>query len=149
MAAAFFASLGTSRTSFRLLSAKEHEARLAGEINTAGRRRIMQSDPVAEWEKVAEQQKQAGADQIDEMSKAVHSAADRLERQMPETAGFVHAAATRLERGAGALRERNMSDLMAGFNELARKDPLTLLGGAMLAGFAISRFLKSSADSSP
>ena len=109
---------------------------------------MQSADPVAQWEKVAEQQKQAGADQIDEMSKAVHSAADQLAQQMPEAAGFVHAAATRLERGAGALRERNMGDLMAGFNELGRKDPLALLGGAMLAGLAISRFLKSSADSS-
>ena len=109
---------------------------------------MQSADPVAQWEKVAEQQKQAGADQIDEMSKAVRSAADQLAQQMPEAAGFVHAAATRLERGAGALRERNMGDLMAGFNELGRKDPLALLGGAMLAGLAISRFLKSSADSS-
>lgn len=105
-------------------------------------------DPIAEWEQVAQQQKLAGADQIEDMAKSVHGAADQLAQQMPETAEFVHAAASRLERGAGALRERSMSDLMAGFNELGRKEPLTLLGGAMLAGFAICRFLKSSADRS-
>ena len=106
------------------------------------------ADPVAEWEHVAQQQKQAGADQIDQMAKAVHGAADHLAKEMPETAELVHAAASQLERGAGALREHGVSDLMAGFNELGRKDPLTLLGGAMLAGFAISRFFKSSTDSS-
>ena len=109
---------------------------------------MQSADPVAQWEQVAEQQRQAGADQINEMAKAVHSAADQLAPQMPETAGFAHAAASRLKHGADALRERSVSDLVAGFNQIARQDPITLLGGAMLAGFAISRFLKSSADSS-
>jgi hypothetical protein len=109
---------------------------------------MQSADPVAEWEQVAEQQKQAGADQIDQMAKAVHGAADHLAKEMPETAELVHSAASRLERGAGALRTRSMGDLMAGFNELGRKEPLVLLGAAMLAGFAISRFLKTSTDSS-
>jgi hypothetical protein len=105
------------------------------------------ADAMAEFGQAAQRQKQAGADQIDQMAKAVHGAADELAQQMPDTAGVVHAAASQLERGAGALREGSISDLMAGFNELGRREPLALLGGAMLAGFAISRFLKSSADS--
>jgi hypothetical protein len=105
-------------------------------------------DAIAQAEQIAQQQKQAGADQIEQMAKAVHGAADQLAPQMPDAAGFVHAAASHLERGAGALRERSVSDLLAGFNELGRREPLTLLGGALLAGFAISRFLKSSADTS-
>jgi hypothetical protein len=103
------------------------------------------ADTIHEAERVAQQQKQTGADQIDSVAKAVHGAADQLEQEMPKAAEFVHAAASRLEQGAGALREHNIGDLVARFNEFGRKEPLTLFGGALLAGIAISRFLKSSA----
>ncbi len=108
----------------------------------------MQEDAVTHAEEVAEQQKKAGASQIDAMAKAVHGAADELEQQMPKAAEFVHAAASRIEQGADALREHNIQDLMNTFNNFGRKEPLAMFGGAVLAGFAISRFLKSSADSS-
>lgn len=97
-------------------------------------------------EHAAEQQKQTGANQIDQVAQAVHSAADELQQQMPKAAEFVHAAASRLEEGAGALRDRSLPDLIGTFNDLGRKEPLAMFGGAVLAGFALSRFLKSSAD---
>lgn len=97
-------------------------------------------------QQAAEQQKQTGANQIDQVAQAVHSAADELQQQMPKAAEFVHAAASRIEEGAGALRDRSLLDVMGTFNDLGRKEPLAMFGGAVLAGFAISRFLKSSAD---
>jgi len=103
------------------------------------------ADAIKQAEHIAQQQKQSGADQIDSVAKAVHGAADQLEQEMPKAAEFVHAAASRLEQGAGALREHSIGDLVARFNEFGRKEPLTLFGGALLAGIAISRFLKSSA----
>jgi hypothetical protein len=108
--------------------------------------RNMPTDTINKAEQIAEGQKQAGAGQIDEMAKAVHGAADELQDQMPKAAEFVHAAASRLEQGAGSLRERRIKDLVSGFNDFGRNEPLALFGGAMVAGFAISRFLKSSAD---
>ncbi len=108
----------------------------------------MQADAISQAEQFADQQKSAGADRVDEMAKAVHGAADELQKQMPEAAEFVHAAASRLEQGADALRERNIRDLMGTFNDMGRKEPLALLGGAVVAGFAVSRFLKSSSNSS-
>jgi hypothetical protein len=97
-------------------------------------------------EQAAERPKQTGANQVDQVAQAVHGAADELQQQMPKAAEFVHAAASRLEEGAGALRDRSLRDLMGTFNDLGRKEPLAVFGGAVLAGFAISRFLKSSAD---
>jgi hypothetical protein len=106
------------------------------------------ADTVSQAEEVAERQKRAGAERVDEMAKAVHGAADELGKQMPEAAELVHAAASRLEQGAEAVRERNLRDLMATLSDMGRREPLALFGGALVAGFAISRFLKSSADSS-
>jgi hypothetical protein len=97
-------------------------------------------------EQAAERQKQTGANQIDQVAQAVHGAADELQAQLPKAAEFVHAAASRIEEGAGALRDRSLRDLMGTFSDFGRKEPLAVFGGAVLAGFAISRFLKSSAD---
>jgi hypothetical protein len=105
-------------------------------------------ETISEAESLAENQKRAGAEKVDEMAKAVHGAADELGKQMPQAADLVHAAASRLEQGADALRERNIRDLTATFNDMGRKEPLALFGGAVVVGFAISRFLKSSSDNS-
>jgi hypothetical protein len=96
--------------------------------------------------KVAEQQKEAGADQIGGIARAVHGAAREIEDKMPQAATFVHDAATRLEGAAASLRERSVDDLLRSFNNFARSQPAALFGGAVLAGFALSRFLKSSAE---
>jgi hypothetical protein len=103
----------------------------------------MDTSTINQAERAAEQQKQAGADRIDEMAKAIHGAAKELQGQMPKTAEMVHAAASQLEQGAGALRERSVTEVLRGINEFGRKEPLALFGGAMVAGFAISRLLKS------
>jgi hypothetical protein len=93
---------------------------------------------------VAEQQKDAGAEQLGGMARAIHGAARELEDQMPQAAQFVQDAATKLEGAADALRERSVDDLLATFGRFARTQPLAFFGGAVLAGFAVSRFLKSS-----
>ena len=97
---------------------------------------------------IAEQQKQAGADQIGGVARAIYGAAHEIEEEMPHAAGFVHDAAARLEGAANSLRERSVDDLVRSLNNFARSQPATFFGGAVLAGFALSRFLKSSAEPS-
>jgi hypothetical protein len=96
--------------------------------------------------KIAEQQKEAGADQIGGIARAVHGAAREIEDKMPQAASFVHDAATRLEGAAASLRDRSVDDVFRSFNNVARSQPAAFFGGAVLAGFALSRFLKSSAE---
>ena len=93
----------------------------------------------------AEQQKQAGAEQIGGVARAVHGAADELEKELPQAASYVHEAADRFERAASALRERSVDDLFRSVSDFARNQPATFFGSAVVAGFALSRFLKSSA----
>jgi hypothetical protein len=64
---------------------------------------------------------------------------------MPQMASYVHDAAMRLEDAAKNLRQRNVDDLMDDVSRFARSQPALFFGGAMLAGFALARFLKSSA----
>jgi hypothetical protein len=96
--------------------------------------------------RIAEQQKQAGADQIGGVARAVHGAAREIEQELPHAAGFIHDAAAKLEGAAGSLRERSVDDLIRSLNNFARSQPAAFFGGAVLAGFALSRFLKSSAE---
>lgn len=93
----------------------------------------------------AEQQKTLGAEQIDGVARATHRAAQEIEAQMPGIARSVHRAASRLDGASSALREGNLEDLTAQVGDFARARPAVFFGGAILAGFALSRFLKTSA----
>jgi len=92
----------------------------------------------------AEEQKQAGADNMARLGEAVHGAADQLGRELPQAAGFIHSAADTLQGAAASMRERSIEDLVAGFRDFARRQPAAAFAGSVLAGFALARFLKSS-----
>jgi hypothetical protein len=103
-------------------------------------------DPLKEKARTAaEEQKEAGAEQIGSVARAVHAAAGELEQELPQAAAYVHDAADRLERAASALRERSVKDIFRSLSDFARNQPATFFCSAVFAGFALSRFLKSSA----
>jgi hypothetical protein len=92
----------------------------------------------------AEAGKAQGAERIDRLGRAVHGAADELGREIPQAADYVHSAADGLESAAAQLRSRSVEDLIGAFNRFARQQPLAAFAGAVLAGFVVSRFIKSS-----
>jgi len=94
----------------------------------------------------AEQKKAEGAAGIGGMAEAVHRAAQEIEGEMPAAARYVHEAAARLEHASAALRNQRIEDMARSIGDFARHRPVAFLGGAFLAGFALSRFLKSSAQ---
>jgi hypothetical protein len=95
---------------------------------------------------MAEQQKAAGADRVQGLARAINSAADQLNQDMPEAANYIRNAAQGLERASNAVRDQSMEDLAGVVRDFARKDPAAFIGGSILAGFMLSRFLKSSAQ---
>lgn len=92
---------------------------------------------------LAEQQKKSGAKQLSGIAGAVHAAADQLDQQLPGAARYIHDAAERIDHAASDLRNRNFSDIADGVRRLGQERPLALFGGAVLAGFVLTRFLKS------
>ena len=92
----------------------------------------------------AEAGKQQGAERIDRIGRAVHGAADELGKEIPQAADYVHTAAESLETAAEHLRNRSVDDLIGTFNRFARQQPVAAFAGAILAGFVVSRFIKSS-----
>ena len=95
---------------------------------------------------IAEQQKETGARHLSGIAGAVHAAADQLQDQIPGAATYIHDAADRIDRAASDLRTRNLNDIAESVRHLAQERPLALFGGAMLAGFVMTRFLKSGQD---
>jgi hypothetical protein len=95
--------------------------------------------------KLAEQQKQAGAEQIGGVARAVHGAAREIEQKMPQAAGFIHDAATRIEEAATSLRERSVDDLVRSLNNFARTQPATFFAGAVLDAAAAKQQMRRTA----
>ena len=105
------------------------------------------AEPVKEKAiEVAEQQKDAGADQVEHFARAIHGAASALQQEMPQLATYVHDAGQKLESLAEDLRNGSVDDLMDRFGRYAKEQPALVFGGAVMAGFALTRFLKASAS---
>ena len=94
----------------------------------------------------AEGQKHAGAEQAEGLARAVHRAADELQGTSPQLAHYVREAADSTGQLAQALRNRSVGDLVSGVEDFAHRQPVAFFGATVLAGFALARFVKSSAD---
>jgi hypothetical protein len=98
-----------------------------------------------ELSKGVEQQKTRGVEAMRAFAAAVDTAAQELEQQSPEVARYVHVAAESLRNLSGSIEGRSLNELMRSASDLARSRPSLYFAGAVAAGFALSRFLKSSA----
>lgn len=93
----------------------------------------------------AETRKRAGADRLSSVADAFERSAGNFETESPQTARYIRDAAGSMRRVSSQLRDRKIDDLAADARDFARQQPLLVFGGAILAGLALSRFLKSSA----
>jgi hypothetical protein len=98
---------------------------------------------------LAEDQKSQGAERLGGVARAVHSAASEIERDLPQAAGYIHEAADRLQRASSAVRNQSVEEIITAIDDFARRQPVAFFGGSVLAGFVLSRFLKSTADARP
>jgi vacuolar-type H+-ATPase subunit E/Vma4 len=98
-----------------------------------------------ELNKAGEAQKARGAEAMQGFARAISSAASELENQSPAVARCVRDAAKQVDSLSSNIRGRSVTELMQAATDLARSQPAVFFAGAMAAGFALSRFLKSSA----
>jgi hypothetical protein len=125
-----------------------HEQPETGELNHEDRERSPAGIGVAsiaeKARSTAEQQKAAGAERVARLGRAVHGAADEIARELPHAAQFIHSAAQGLESVSTALKERSVGELASELKSLTSRQPAAAFVGWVAAGFALSRFLKSS-----
>jgi hypothetical protein len=92
-----------------------------------------------------DQQKDAAAGRIEGVAQALRSVSDDLEhRGQPMVAEYSRQVAEGLESMANWVSRRNIDDMVGGVEDFARQRPIAFMGGAMVAGFALARFMKSS-----
>ena len=93
----------------------------------------------------AEAQKSAGADYVGSLAGTIRRAAKEFDSDLPIAGTYIRKAAARVEGVADTMRTGNFTDLIRGAQSFARRQPTAFLGMAVLAGFGVVRFLKSSA----
>lgn len=92
-----------------------------------------------------EKQKNSMADQVGGFAAVLHNTADELnDRQQTSLAHHTHGMASRLDDLAGALHGQNIGDLLDQIQDFAKRRPGLFIGGTVVAGFLLARFLKSS-----
>lgn len=88
------------------------------------------------------------AEQIGSVANALRMTAHNLSAQnQASIAQYADWAADGLERLSVLFRDRDIDSLVSQATEFARRRPAVFLGGAVVAGVLLSRFLKSSSES--
>jgi hypothetical protein len=94
-------------------------------------------------EEVADRSKLAGADSVAQAARTAQAFADNVAGDSPIIAEYVRGAAHKIERLADDLREKKVGDLLTSAVEFGRSQPVMMLAGAALLGFALSRVIKA------
>ena len=93
--------------------------------------------------------KQAAAEFMHDMSEAVSTATEVLDRQgHRNTASLLKSAAGELERLSTSVSNREIDSLLRDMRDIAHRKPSLFFGGALLIGFGAARFLTASASRS-
>ena len=90
-------------------------------------------------------QKSAGADYVGSLAGTIRRAAKEFDSDLPVAGTYIRKAASHVDNIADTIKTGNFNDLVRGAQSFARRQPTAFLGIAVLAGFGVVRFLKSSA----
>ncbi|WP_022724316.1 hypothetical protein [Rhodopseudomonas sp. B29] len=94
----------------------------------------------------ASRQKEAGASYVGGIAEAMRRASREFDQDLPIAGVYMRKAASRIDDISDTIQQGDVSTLVGGMQDFARRQPTAFLGLAVLAGFGVMRFLKSSAD---
>lgn len=103
-------------------------------------------------EKIADQydqQKDRAMNEVEHLATALRRAGENLRDEGNSSIGaaVLSRVAGHLETVGGSMEGKDLDGLVRDVERIARRNPAAFIGGAMLLGFAASRFLKSSGRS--
>jgi hypothetical protein len=93
-----------------------------------------------------DEQKNRAADGLGGIANAIRTAGNELRGENEALAQYVDMASDQLRKFADTIRQRGVADMMDDVNRFARRNPAVFIGGALLVGIGVARFLKASAD---
>lgn len=94
-------------------------------------------------EDIADRSKAAGAGAVAGVARTAQVIADTVAAESPALADYVRGAGQKIDRLANDLREKKVGDLLTSAAEFGRTQPVIMLAGAALVGFALSRLIKA------
>jgi len=100
-------------------------------------------------EDIANRSKSAGADAVAGVARTAEALADTVAPNSPAIAEYVRGAGQKIDRLASDLREKKVGDLLSSAAEFGRSQPVIMLAGAALIGFALSRVVKAGVATAP
>ncbi len=119
---------------------KEQASELAGVARDAA------SQATDKIQQTVSEQKGAGAEYVGNLAEVLRRASREFDTELPIAGKYIRKAASQVENVADSIRTGDLSDLVNGAKDFARRQPAAFLGLATLAGFLAVRFLKSSPD---
>jgi hypothetical protein len=93
-------------------------------------------------------QKHAGAEYVGSLADTMRRAAREFDSDLPIAGVYIRKAASQIEGVSDSIKTGNFQDLVREAQSFARRQPTAFLGMAVLAGFGVVRFLKTSANDS-
>jgi uncharacterized protein YjbJ (UPF0337 family) len=104
-------------------------------------------DAKAQGKGFVTEQKGKAADIIDDLAGALHSSARQLNEQArPTPARYLDQAADSLQRFSSNLRQRDVDEMTYKFRDFARRQPIIVVAGTLIAGFYLARLMKSGSE---
>jgi hypothetical protein len=94
-------------------------------------------------------QKSSGAEYVGALADTMRRAAREFDTDLPIAGTYIRKAAEQVDGVSEGIRNGNLKDLVRSAQSFARRQPTAFLGIAVLAGFGVVRFLKSSAENGP
>jgi len=93
--------------------------------------------------------KSSGAEYVGSLADSMRRAAREFDADLPLAGTYIRKAASQVEGVSDTIRTGSFSDLVRNAQSFARRQPTAFLGMAVLAGFGVVRFLKSSSEGTP
>ena len=90
--------------------------------------------------------KSSGAEYVGTLADSMRRAAREFDADLPIAGTYIRKAASQVEGVSDTIRTGSFNDLVRNAQSFARRQPTAFLGIAVLAGFGVVRFLKSSSE---
>jgi hypothetical protein len=91
---------------------------------------------------LVDEQKARAAAQVNRVAGALHAAAHSLEQSnSPVAAEYLRSAAAQVEEFVNAIRRRHWTEIAADLEDMARRQPIRFIGGAVALGFMVGRLV--------
>lgn len=82
---------------------------------------------------------------LTQVAQAINDAAGGMRESQPQIAGFAETAATKVDETATYLREHDASEVLDAVQQAARRQPALVVGGGLVLGLLVGRFLRTGA----